>query len=91
METNFIGNMMRRWFLQSFFFQAEDGIRDTSVTGVQTCALPIFHMFFCLGTEGSKGSLIRNGWFQWFSVLELKVPMVNYLEMVGSNGFLFRN
>src|SRR5437763_15291087 len=26
-----------------FFFQAEDGIRDTSVTGVQTCALPIFH------------------------------------------------
>src|SRR5437762_14322466 len=26
----------------SFFFQAEDGIRDTSVTGVQTCALPIW-------------------------------------------------
>src|SRR5437762_11063067 len=26
---------------QKFFFQAEDGIRDTSVTGVQTCALPI--------------------------------------------------
>src|SRR5215213_2137698 len=25
-----------------FFFQAEDGIRDWSVTGVQTCALPIF-------------------------------------------------
>src|SRR5882762_1781362 len=25
-----------------FFFQAEDGIRDSSVTGVQTCALPIF-------------------------------------------------
>src|ERR1017187_10815020 len=24
------------------FFQAEDGIRDTSVTGVQTCALPIW-------------------------------------------------
>src|SRR5437762_8992410 len=30
------------WYLISFFFfQAEDGIRDTSVTGVQTCALPI--------------------------------------------------
>src|SRR2546430_6966798 len=27
------------WF---FFFQAEDGIRDLTVTGVQTCALPIF-------------------------------------------------
>src|SRR5437879_8508091 len=27
-----------------FFFQAEDGIRDTSVTGVQTCALPILNV-----------------------------------------------
>ena len=26
-----------------FFFQAEDGIRDIGVTGVQTCALPICH------------------------------------------------
>src|SRR2546429_5124589 len=26
----------------TFFFQAEDGIRDVAVTGVQTCALPIF-------------------------------------------------
>src|SRR5260370_8117553 len=25
-----------------FFFQAEDGIRDSSVTGVQMCALPIY-------------------------------------------------
>src|SRR5690554_6885491 len=28
-------------FLFFFFFQAEDGIRDADVTGVQTCALPI--------------------------------------------------
>src|SRR3712207_6260035 len=28
--------------LRFFFFQAEDGIRDIGVTGVQTCALPIF-------------------------------------------------
>src|SRR6266511_2459775 len=28
-----------------FFFQAEDGIRDFHVTGVQTCALPIFDLF----------------------------------------------
>src|SRR5256884_1234768 len=27
-----------------FFFQAEDGIRDVAVTGVQTCALPIFYV-----------------------------------------------
>src|SRR5690625_5538290 len=29
------------FFLSFFFFQAEDGIRDGHVTGVQTCALPI--------------------------------------------------
>src|SRR5207244_10186316 len=29
-------------FFFFFFFQAEDGIRDDLVTGVQTCALPIF-------------------------------------------------
>src|SRR3712207_8213262 len=29
-------------YLLYFFFQAEDGIRDIGVTGVQTCALPIW-------------------------------------------------
>ena len=29
------------FFFCFFFFQAEDGIRDVAVTGVQTCALPI--------------------------------------------------
>src|SRR3989442_5734071 len=29
-----------------FFFQAEDGIRDADVTGVQTCALPISPYYF---------------------------------------------
>src|SRR3989449_7322842 len=29
------------WSMLFFFFQAEDGIRDVAVTGVQTCALPI--------------------------------------------------
>src|SRR5256885_5320920 len=33
------GSQSRRTFF--FFFQAEDGIRDYKVTGVQTCALPI--------------------------------------------------
>src|SRR5258707_170314 len=28
--------------IRFFFFQAEDGIRDIGVTGVQTCALPIY-------------------------------------------------
>ena len=38
-----------------FFFQAEDGIRDIGVTGVQTCALPIskssYHLPFCPDSE----------------------------------------
>src|SRR2546429_6722414 len=33
-----------------FFFQAEDGIRDVAVTGVQTCALPI-----CITASGADG------------------------------------
>src|SRR2546429_4671869 len=32
---------LRFIFFFFFFFQAEDGIRDVAVTGVQTCALPI--------------------------------------------------
>src|SRR2546426_8886320 len=34
-----------------FFFQAEDGIRDYKVTGVQTCALPIYVPRDLLGSE----------------------------------------
>src|SRR2546421_5459966 len=37
-----------------FFFQAEDGIRDLIVTGVQTCALPIYH-----SEEDFEGGLRR--------------------------------
>src|SRR5437879_1367560 len=38
-----------------FFFQAEDGIRDTSVTGVQTCALPI--LASSTGSRWSTGTV----------------------------------
>src|SRR5438270_13962445 len=44
-----------------FFFQAEDGIRDLTVTGVQTCALPI--SMIPMTTMASKG----------FTLLELLV------------------
>src|SRR5215813_13487280 len=39
-----------------FFFQAEDGIRDADVTGVQTCALPIFAEARRLLKEAGHGS-----------------------------------
>ena len=48
-------------------------------------------MVFCLGTEGSNGSLFRNEWFQWFTVWEVNVTKVPYLEKGGSNVFLFRS
>src|SRR5207245_3510233 len=35
-----------------FFFQAEDGIRDATVTGVQTCALPICGSRFVISSSG---------------------------------------
>src|SRR5256886_7255881 len=38
-----------------FFFQAEDGIRDLTVTGVQTCALPIFAIEIEHGADLADG------------------------------------
>src|SRR5207248_8198825 len=43
-------------FFFVFFFQAEDGIRDRTVTGVQTCALPISRELGPLQwTDGVRG------------------------------------
>src|SRR2546429_2997921 len=48
-----------------FFFQAEDGIRDVAVTGVQTCALPIFRDGFervagkAGGLPGTRSGALR--------------------------------
>src|SRR5260370_38385910 len=41
-----------------FFFQAEDGIRDSSVTGVQTCALPIWLKIPCFDLGNSPDEYI---------------------------------
>src|ERR1035438_2768158 len=38
-----------------FFFQAEDGIRDAEVTGVQTCALPIYAVAVTYTLNGGYG------------------------------------
>src|SRR5437879_13844531 len=42
----------------AFFFKAEDGIRDTSVTGVQTCALPIWGV---LDRHAHAARVVRQG------------------------------
>src|SRR3990167_10647536 len=52
--------------LAIFFLQAEDGIRDLTVTGVQTCALPIFpprlRHVTAAGGGGTACSDRRNAW-----------------------------
>src|SRR5206468_8181207 len=47
----------------SFFFQAEDGIRDLIVTGVQTCALPIYRVKLAAarGVHDFRGGRVRKG------------------------------
>src|SRR5256886_12710471 len=46
MPSHYSNADLHLWSVPSFFFQAEDGIRDLTVTGVQTCALPICTGFF---------------------------------------------
>src|SRR2546429_3152698 len=57
-----------------FFFQAEDGIRDVAVTGVQTCALPISSVSHEAGNYGPR--LIQLG----LGILNGQtVPPYNYI------------
>src|SRR6266567_4919076 len=46
---------MMQQYLFFFFFQAEDGIRDLTVTGVQTCALPIWLLMMVSGVSACAG------------------------------------
>src|SRR5256885_7669174 len=58
-----------------FFFQAEDGIRDYKVTGVQTCALPISqNVFIALARKAPRlaGMETLAGWLHRTAILEAK-------------------
>src|SRR2546430_5921971 len=46
LHNMFICHLILLLYFFFFFFQAEDGIRDLTVTGVQTCALPILCLCF---------------------------------------------
>src|SRR5206468_11018314 len=65
-----------------FFFQAEDGIRDLIVTGVQTCALPIW------ATKSSEVQREVTGRMEDFVALGIRLqhpvldPVVHHLHVV---------
>src|SRR5207248_4337597 len=48
-----------------FFFQAEDGIRDRTVTGVQTCALPILNLVDLIEANPKTKFILFHGGFPW--------------------------
>jgi len=50
-----------------FFFQAEDGIRDRDVTGVQTCALPICLLGSGFGIGDANTILVQDGMLEGVS------------------------
>src|SRR3989449_11404974 len=70
-----------------FFFQAEDGIRDVAVTGVQTCALPIYqwHTPGHSSGESLRGSPWVNDFYEFMGEhvfdadLSVSVPMPDSL------------
>src|SRR5690554_7247099 len=68
-----------------FFFQAEDGIRDADVTGVQTCALPIFK------SQNKQKAIIKFPNFN-SSMVRLKVPyfIIHNLCIINFNSSMVR-
>src|SRR3712207_7876241 len=77
-----------------FFFQAEDGIRDIGVTGVQTCALPIFHAWSfdsegnCVGLPREKAGYCSNG---DCSITRDDLGLREVKTQVGYGGFVYVN
>src|SRR5699024_11943449 len=70
-----------------FFFQAEDGIRDRNVTGVQTCALPIYEICsdrpIALSDAGHHTL--------WVNSLALKLAGIDATTPQPHNGHIHRN
>src|SRR5206468_5519436 len=71
-----------------FFFQAEDGIRDLIVTGVQTCALPIFPAVAEVTTGVAKVAVVPRWPFRKRYCLDADTPLPRnsstVLRFVGS-------
>src|SRR5256886_7475314 len=68
-----------------FFFQAEDGIRDLTVTGVQTCALPILWQYkgMLFNPRYGRVGLIAMPFFAFGEMLAPLVEVVGYVITLG--------
>src|SRR6266496_5325507 len=65
------------WFF--FFFQAEDGIRDLYVTGVQTCALPI-----SIALENARlVELLSSGKREWEQTVDAITQAICFVDPQG--------
>src|SRR3712207_9235408 len=74
-----------------FFFQAEDGIRDIGVTGVQTCALPISTFPHRHGPRKRKEARkVKIGLLLFFSLLLLFVVRLIHILMARGQTCLFK-
>src|SRR5256886_10897379 len=69
-----------------FFFQAEDGIRDLTVTGVQTCALPIYASAWARSLESLDRAARASD-----NLVPLILDAVRANATVGEIGDVFRN
>src|SRR5258708_25105658 len=69
-------------FLFCFFFQAEDGIRDDLVTGVQTCALPI-----CMASGARRARQARSGRLAggWGMLLRVRFMLLSPVVVVAES------
>src|SRR5690606_40576705 len=72
-----------RRLVLSFFFQAEDGIRDFHVTGVQTCALPISVLMFTSGPN--HGEAIGNLFGE--ALYHASLAAEEYKQLLNDHGF----
>src|SRR2546426_12316772 len=81
------------YFFFFFFFQAEDGIRDYKVTGVQTCALPICGFDLCVATDGDADRVgIVDGRGTFITQLQVYALLMRYLiEVRGWKGPVVRS
>src|SRR5207249_5564556 len=69
-----------------FFFQAEDGIRDRNVTGVQTCALPILeeekdNRVFGAMDGAIRGNMFRQVQQRWMEWQKLFLSIIPFPEI----------